>query len=146
MFINLLFSAFLGLAWYYGILTIALTAIALRASCANGQSPDFFGVKLPPEMAKTLSEIGQGMGGWSVWLIVSVFLSVFPATPIINRAAFLKKYIDKRWEGKSIRAKIRRRAIWLRPSSANATLNAVLENENYEKVTVLSHSFGVTIN
>jgi len=96
VFINLLFSAFLGLAWYYGILTIALTAIALRASCANGQSPDFFGVKLPPEMAKTLSEIGQGMGGCSVWLIVSVFLSFFPATPIINRAAFLKKYMGQK--------------------------------------------------
>jgi hypothetical protein len=125
VFISLMFLIF----WYYGIIVMALTAI--------GQDNNFFGFPIDCKLATKLGQIGTSLGGWSVWLIASALLNIIPVNIGVDIANFTKKYLDEDTDGRIIRVKTRQRI--------SVVLNDILNENIYDKVTILAHSFGVTI-
>lgn len=129
LFFSVILSLILLISWYYGIVVMALTAI--------GESHKFIGFELNKELAEKLGDIGKILGGWSVWLITSAFLNLIPVNLGTDIAYFAKKYLDEDTDGRIIRAKTRQRI--------STILDDVLSDKTYEEITVLAHSFGVTI-
>lgn len=133
LFIQLMIVMFLVALWYYGIIAVTLTAI--------GQNSSTLGFSLPPEWAKTLAQVGQEMGGWSGWVIASILLSLLP-TPVnvlVNQIDFTTRYLQDEAELElgCVRDRIRLRIKMM--------LDDVLKHGDYEKVTIVGHSHGVTI-
>ncbi|BBD57080.1 hypothetical protein NIES204_44160 (plasmid) [Planktothrix agardhii NIES-204] len=122
-----LISILLMVFWYYGILAIAMTAI--------GENQNFFGQSIPEDLAKAIAAIANYMINWRVWIIVSLILTFLPVEGIVDQFYFVTQYLRNDEEGISLRTKTRNRVIPL--------LNNLLSN--YEKVTVVAHSFGVII-
>lgn len=129
LFMGLLISLLLFTLWFYGTLVMALTAI--------GQDNNFLGFKIEPSLAKEIGEFGERMGGWSVWLIASALLSLIPVNAGVDIFDFARRYLDEDTDGRIIRAKTRQRA--------SVILDDVLNENTYDKATVLAHSFGITI-
>ncbi|NES74233.1 MAG: hypothetical protein F6K24_58115 [Okeania sp. SIO2D1] len=115
------------IAWYYGILVMAMAAI--------GETDKFFGQPLPNGWSEVIGNLGSHIGGLSVWLVISIIMSFLPVDQAIDRAYFVKKYLVTNAAGIKLRSKIRQRIL--------PVIEDVLSN--YEQVTVLSHSFGVII-
>jgi len=134
LFIQSMIVLLLVVLWYYGILAVTLTAI--------GQDPNTLGVTIPADWAKNVAQIGQMMGGWSGWVIASIFLNLLP-TPInvlVNQIDFTNRYLEDNpdpvngWMRDRIRLRVK------------MVLDDVLkEKHQYSKVTIVGHSHGVTI-
>ncbi|MGG6241573.1 hypothetical protein ACQ4N7_23350 [Nodosilinea sp. AN01ver1] len=124
---------FLLAAWYYSIIVMALTAV--------GTDPNVFGFQIPDQAAEALGLFGKNLGGWSVWLGLSAVLSFLPITLNlgVDMADFVVRYaqddIDKEMGG--LREKVRYRL--------KTTVNDVVREEAYSKITILSHSLGTLI-
>lgn len=129
LFFSLIGTLILMVLWYYGIVAIALTAIQ--------QNPNLLGFSLPEKWPEFLGSLGKQMGGWTVWLIISAIISFIPVNRIIDIIDFVSRYLDEDFEGKSIRAKIRNRVL--------ETLEDVINQNVYDRVTIVSHSLGVVI-
>ncbi|HEY9874942.1 MAG TPA: hypothetical protein V6D12_16005 [Candidatus Obscuribacterales bacterium] len=127
LFFGLGLSLGLWILWYYGILAIALIAI--------GKDPTF--LEVAPKWANFLTEFGKTMGSWRVWLIVSSLLSFLPVNRVVDIGYFAMQYLAEDTDGKVLRAKIRNRGL--------AILNDVFDENRYDKVTILAHSFGVVV-
>ncbi|HEY9645492.1 MAG TPA: hypothetical protein V6C88_03930 [Chroococcidiopsis sp.] len=115
--------------WYYGTLVLALTAIA------HDQS--IFGAAIPAIWANRFGQWGEAMGGWSIWVAVSLLLTFLPLDLVIDQTDFTKRYLQNEIDpvtGETLRVKIRKRLI--------ETLDSVLDHGEYERVTILAHSFG----
>lgn len=133
LFLQLMIVMFLVALWYYGIVAVTLTAI--------GKAPDTLGFSIPPEWATVLGQIGQKMGGWSGWVIASILLSLLP-TPVnvlVNQIDFTTRYLQDEAELDvgCVRDRIRLRIKMI--------LDDVLKHGDYEKITIVGHSHGVTI-
>jgi hypothetical protein len=118
--------------WYYGTVAMVLTAI--------GQDPTFFGSKLPLGWSERLGQLGNAMGGWSVWLLISAFLTFIPINILVDLADFAKYHLQDAIDegtGETIRAKLRKRIL--------ETLERVLNAKVYDRVTLLTHSYGAVI-
>lgn len=129
LFIGLIISLLLLTFWYYGTIVMALTAI--------GQDSKFLGFQIDPHLAQKIGKFGETIGGWSVWLIASALLSLIPVNAAVDIFDFARRYLDEDTDGRIIRAKIRQRA--------SAILDDILNENYYDKVTILAHSFGVAI-
>jgi hypothetical protein len=134
LFIGLGITLALFISWYFGILVMAFTAI--------GEKPDFFGFNINdiyPGLAENLGKIGKNVGGWNVWLTISALLTFIPINKAIDIADFTRRYLEENSEGTNLRAKIRQRVL--------AVLKDILETKEveYEKITILAHSFGVVV-
>lgn len=129
MLTNVVSTTVLILIWYYGAVMAGLTAI--------GSHQEFFGTNLTGifgEIATGLGEFGKSMGGWSIWLVASVFVGILPTTQVIDIAYATKHYLQNRH---GIRQKARGRV-------AAAVAKGARSGE-YARITVLAHSFGVVI-
>lgn len=124
---NTIFTASLILCWYYGALATAFTAI--------GANPEIFQTKLPEEVASFFQSMGKNMGGYYIWFITSIFVGLFRVTEILNTTYAVKAYL-KNWH--SLFHKISGRI------EKNLALKSNSLN-NYERITILSHSFGVVV-
>jgi hypothetical protein len=129
LLIGLGIALLLWIFWYYGTIAVAFVAI--------GQDPDALGFPLPEGWSDSISSLGKQMGGLPVWLILSGLLSFIPINIYADVADFTTRYLDDSSEGKVIRAKIRKRV--------SDTLNNVLNDNSYNKITVVAHSFGVVV-
>lgn len=131
-----LITLFLVVLWYYGSVAVALVAI--------GQNPSAFGLELlPPDWAQVLVRLGKQLGGWPVWATASVLLGLLPIsiTALVDYTDFITRYLqdDTDVELGPLRDRIRQRvAVTLKDAIED-------ETEQYERVTVLAHSFGVMI-
>jgi hypothetical protein len=129
MLIGSLLTLVLMAVWYYSTVALALTAIA--------HDPRALGVMLPEAWAKQLGQVGESMGGWSVWVVISLLLAFLPLDLVIDQTDFTKRYLQNVIDpvtGETLRIKIRKRLI--------ETLNSVLAHSEYERVTILTHSYG----
>lgn len=130
---QLLVLLLLNVLWYYGNLTVALTTI--------GQNPNAFGVQIPSDWATQLAEIGRFLGSWKVWIITSLILSFSPVpiSNLVDLTDFTARYLQDETQAGigGVRDKIRQRV--------EVILNDVLKQNEYERITVLSHSFAVLI-
>jgi pimeloyl-ACP methyl ester carboxylesterase len=132
-FFQVLGILFLIIAWEYSTVTVALTAI--------GNDPNALGFHLPSELAKTLGQLGKTFGGWQIWLVTSAILSVLPVPTnvLINLLDFMVRYAEDDTERglASLRDKLRGRLV--------SVLDDVLNENSYEKITVLAHSLGTVL-
>jgi hypothetical protein len=135
MMVGTIFSSLLLVAWYYGVLALAFTAI--------GTNPETLSVTSNRDLlAGTLDgmgRLGQTMGGWRVWAITSILMGFLPVASLVGAASFTKRYLQNRpTEDKiGLRDKIRNRAL--------KTLLSVIGSGRYEQVTIVAHSFGAVI-
>lgn len=104
---------------------------------AIGQDNKFFGFEIAPKLAKEIGNFGEKMGGWSVWLVASALLSLIPVNAGVDIFDFARRYLEDDTDGRILRAKIRQRI--------SVILDDVLNENIYDRVTVLAHSFGVVI-
>lgn len=129
LLVGLGIALLLWVFWFYGIIALAFVAL--------GQEPKLFGFPVSEDWSKQISTFGKQMNNWSAWLIVSGLFSFIPINIIADIADFSTRYLEESSEGKTLKAKIRKRS--------SETLNAVLESNLYSKVTVFAHSFGAVI-
>lgn len=122
-----LISLFLIVFWYYGILGMVMTAI--------GENQSFFGQPIPKDWAVAISSIADYMVNWSLWIVVSLILTFLPVEKVVDQTYFVTQYLGNGEEAIRLRTKARNRVI---PLLSNLLIN-------YEKVTVVAHSFGVII-
>jgi hypothetical protein len=117
-----------SLGWYYGVLAAAFTAI--------GANQEVLGLSLPPEIAKIFEDFGRTMGSWYAWGITSAVISIIPVTTIIDISYGAKCYLENY---RGIYRKICDRI--------DKALQTVVSQSpsNYDRITVVSHSFGVVI-
>ena len=129
LFINFIVSAILFTGWYYGILAAVMIAI--------GQTNSLFGGAIPLDLAQKIGFFGEAMKGWYFWVFISLLLSFLPINSLIDIFEFSAAYLGEDEEGGKIRLKTRSRVLNI--------LKEVLESENYDRVTILSYSFGVAV-
>jgi hypothetical protein len=125
MFANAAGTLVLLLAWYYGAVATLLSA--------SGSDPTLlqpFGLE---SMGPTLAQWGETMGGWRVWLIVSVVTAFFPTMVVVDVAHAAKAYLKNR-DHFATRVKGRL------AKSLYAAFKA-----DYDTVVVVAHSFGVGV-
>lgn len=133
LFFQFLILLLLNILWYYGNLTVALTTV--------GQNPSVFGVQLPLEWSTQLAEIGKFLGSWKIWIITSLILSFSPVpiSSLIDLTDFTARYLQDETKAGvgGVRDKIRQRV--------EVILNDIMKQDEYERVTVLAHSFAVLV-
>jgi hypothetical protein len=84
-------------------------------------------------MGPTLAKWGETMGGWRVWLIVSVVTAFFPTMVVVDVAHAAKAYLKNR---DHFATRVRGRLA----KSLYAAFKA-----DYDTVVVVAHSFGVGV-
>lgn len=138
-------AAFILLAWYYGTVALLLTAL--------GEDPSVLAAARPEEAeaARTANgwlqkisvlagRLGAAMGGWSVWLVVTVLMGFIPVNAVVDVADFARRYLKNEAVGggpTGTQDHLRMRARIL--------VARVCEAGSYERVTVVAHSFGCAI-
>jgi len=158
MTLGILLSSLLLLAWYYGVLALAFTAIGSDPELTNklaeiSKDPNVAnrlleaGIAAVKSMDKDMvttvrgimGHVGEAMGGWYVWAIVSMLMGFLPVNKLVGIATFTMRYLrnDRMPDGIGQRDKIRNRVL--------ETLMPVLNEAKYKRVTVIGHSFGTVI-
>lgn len=119
--------------WYYGTVVMLLTAI--------GNDRSILGTQLPQDWATALGQLGNTLGGWSIWIYTSVIISFFPASIdiVIDLLDFASRYMRDETLPKNGALRDR-----LRARLATA-LDNVINSGEYQQVTVLSHSMGTLV-
>lgn len=125
MTIPSLVTAGMLLLWYFGVLVVGFTAV--------GELP--LGGESEPlaRAAAYIGGFGQAIGNWSVWVVVGAVLSFLRIARLVDLSHFVRLYLDE----SPIRNAVRQRVL--------DPLYRVMESGQYERVTVLGHSFGVMI-
>jgi hypothetical protein len=125
MFANAAGTVVLLLAWYYGAVATLLSA--------SGSDPTLLAPFGLESMGPTLAAWGKTMGGWRVWLIVSVVTAFLPTMVVVDVAHAAKAYLENR-DHFATRVKGR----------LAKTLYASFKAD-YDRVVVVAHSFGVGV-
>lgn len=132
MVLTLITSLVMVVFWYYGTAAMALTAM--------GQDPTFFGSTLPAAWSNRLSHFGQQMGGWSVWLTFSAFLTFIRVDTLIDIADSMRHYLEDSIDeltGEPLQIKLRNRLL--------ETLESVIDTHQYETITLVAHGYGTVL-
>lgn len=120
-----------SIGWYYGVLAAAFTAI--------GTNPEVLNIKLPDQIAEFFKELGSNMGSWYAWGITSVLVSILPVKEVIDISYATKCYLQNY---KGTYNKIYSRVNKALKAVTQPSLNNQSFKPNYNRITVLSHSFG----
>lgn len=133
MFVQFVLMLLLMILWYYSNVVMALVAI--------GENPSAFGVQLPPDWAQWAIDVGRSLGSWRVWAGVSLLISILPVplTALVDVVDFTTRYAQDEAEAGvgGLRDRLRARV--------RDALEDVLAAGDYDRVTVLGHSFGVIV-
>jgi hypothetical protein len=128
--LGLMVYSLLLIFWYLSILILVMVVL--------GENPSFLGFNLASissELPKQIAQMGKTLGGLSPWVSISIILSLIEIDRLIDIAYFTKTYISINRKSLGLRTKVRERVLSL--------LKDLLEN--YDRVTIVGHSFGVTI-
>lgn len=127
-----LLGLFVLVAWYWSTLALFLTAV--------GHPPEESTGSMVYLVREFLGQVGNMMGGWSIWVLSATFLGLFPVDRFVDTADFVRRYLlDARGEGRAVgmRSHIRKRV--------GSTLDAVCTSGDYTRVTVMASSFGAVV-
>lgn len=126
---NMIITLLILVLWYIGILSLGLKAIGLT-SFTPSLSPGF-----TEWFLEKATELGNSIANMNLWLPSTLIMSIIPINNIINTIHSAKSYIQNR-DGLFHKScgRIRKEII-----------NVLSNNHDYNKVTVLSHSFGVVL-
>ena len=128
MMFGMLFTLALMLCWYYGVLVAGLTVV--------GSNPGpFLRVGIPPSAFESLRSIGTILGSWWVLIGMAVVMAKFPVTQIIDISYATQQYLQNR---QAMYHKVKSRI-------SNALSNSIQFSQNYDRVTVVAHSFGAVV-
>jgi hypothetical protein len=137
MTLGLVSSGLLLLAWYYGVIVLALTAVKSDPTIL----PKLFGSDQPlvASLSAKLGEWGVSLGSWKVWGLVSFLLAFTPTNALVAIASFARSYLLnlETHDQPGLRHLIRKRVL--------DTIHAVHNNPEYAHVTLVAHSFGTII-
>ncbi|NEO33211.1 MAG: hypothetical protein F6K36_22855 [Symploca sp. SIO3C6] len=128
--LGIIVYSLLLILWYLSILIMVMVII--------GEDPSFFGFNLAsifPDLPNLLSKLGNALGRLNLWISISIILSFIKIDKVIDLAHIVKLYLGINQKSMNLKSKVRERIIYL--------LEDVLKD--YENVTVVAHSFGVTI-
>jgi hypothetical protein len=129
LIIGLFISLFILVFWYYGILLTLLKEVAEKSYVLGQDIPDSWSA-----YAKVIEQI---LDNWSLLILIGIIFSIIGGISIdklIDKAHFVKKYLGN-VGGILLRNKIRCRV-------KNITDDVL---KNYDKLTIVAHSFGVII-
>jgi hypothetical protein len=82
---GILLFTFIMLFWYFSIVLTIFTAI--------GKDPNFLGFPLSADLANYLGNIGSYFSGWSLLLISSAFMAVFPVKLFVDSSFGSRAYL-----------------------------------------------------
>jgi hypothetical protein len=134
--LQLVLTTLVVLFWYYGALATFLSASSSESSTLQDLAKSEF---LAP-LAGLLQWIGAKMGTWKVWAVATVLLGLVPTNQAVDAINLSRLYLlDWRpgMEAVGVRARTRKRIAQV--------LRSIVESGNYERVTVVAHSFGVVL-
>lgn len=135
MMLGIISSSFILALWYYGVLVLAFTAV--------GKNPEIITSSInnnwAPNLVDNIGKLGKMMGGWYIWAIASFLMGFLPVNSLVRISRFTKRYLRNEFveDGIGLRDKIRNRV--------KETINNILKDGSYDKVTVLAHSFGTVV-
>lgn len=116
--------------WYVSILIASLELIV---------EMDFFGTVIESEgqtiviASKYAQLINHYIGSSDFWIILSLVLGLFPLMQLANTSYNVKQYLQRAGYRNQARKRVAEVA------------SLVMKNENYDKITILGHSFGSMI-
>lgn len=123
MTLSMILTLALFLVWYITALLAGLEAVASK--------PEVFGVQVIPER---LQEFVENISGWQSWLVVSALLVFLPTTEVLDISYGTKSYLQNlNGLSQKVRARLAR------------AINSVEGREDYERITVVAHSFGSVV-
>lgn len=131
-----------SIAWYYSVLATTFTAI--------GTNPEILNFELPANLADFFKELGSKMGGWNALAITSILMLIFPVKEVIDISYSTKCYLEN-YKGTKhkVYSRVNNALKAVTQSSQNNEQSNSEKNEkprpDYERITVLSHSFGTII-
>lgn len=127
--ISMTLSSLLLIAWYYGVLVLALSAIADNPGDAA----------VTQFLANAIGDLGTDMGGWKFWAIASVLIGALPVKSLVNISNFTKRYLlnEISEDNIGLRDRIRNRVL--------DTLHVIVKEGNYDRVSIVAHSFGTVV-
>ncbi|MGB3758269.1 MAG: hypothetical protein WBA07_18140 [Rivularia sp. (in: cyanobacteria)] len=129
LIIGLFLSLLILVFWYYGILVTIIKDVA--------ETSNIFGQMVPGSWSEYAKVVEQILDQWSLFIFLGIILSIFGSISVdklIDKAHIVKKYLGN-VGGIVLRNKIRCRV--------KRITDDVLHN--YEKLTIVAHSFGVII-
>ena len=128
--LGLVTSAIALVAWYYG--TVALFLEAIR----NSETA-------PAVFRDTATSVGQVLdiiAGWEVWVVATAIMGLIPVNLLVDIMDFSKRFLSDERVGDSglgLRVQVRKRV--------REQTKAALAVANYQKLTVVGHSFGCLV-
>lgn len=145
---NMVAMAALTMLWYYGIVALCLTAIGSDPTTLQDLTAPMVSLGADAQQAEPivkgmvakLGVWGKEMGGWKPWIVTALVMRVLPVSMIVDISDFTRRFLQNELsaEGQGLKHLIRdrvRRIIW----------NVCESEPRYERVTVVAHSFGVTL-
>jgi len=135
MTLSVVLSSLLLIMWYYGILVLAFTAIGSNPDMIPSAATQNWGT----ELAQAIGKAGKVMGGWYIWAAASLLMGFLPLNSLVRISSFTKRYLQNEpmEDGVGVRDKIRNRV--------KETLDRILQDGSYSRVTILTHSFGTVV-
>jgi hypothetical protein len=126
MMFGTLLTLVILLAWYYGVVALALAAMG-GDSGLFGTSPDSW-------WAKGLLELADKMQGWKVWAGTTALMALLPVSAVVNISYSTKRYLQNREHFQQrATARLKREII------------AAARKSGSGRRTLLAHSFGVVV-
>lgn len=123
MTLSMILTLLLFLVWYATALLAGLEAVASK--------PEVFGVSVLPVAVERWVE---HIAGWQSWLIVSALLVFLPTTEVLDISYGTKAYLQNlNGLAQKVRARLAR------------AISSVEGREDYERITVVAHSFGSVV-
>lgn len=139
LIISMVASALLLVAWYYGVVALALTALgnpqALPESLQN-----IDGIET---VSAWLGALGTAMGNWKVWAVIVAGLALVPVERLVDMARFTRHYLQNAvlpGHNVGLRDRIRHRLL----GCLRAVLDAA-EERPVDRVIVVAHSLGTVM-
>lgn len=129
LIIGLTTSLFALVFWYYGIILTVIKDVA--------EKDNIFGQPIPRDLPQYTDAIVQVLDNWTIFIFIGIVLSFVGGISLdkmIDQAYFIKRYLGN-IRGIALRNKIRSR------------LKKITDDilDNYDKVTILAHSFGSVV-
>ena len=128
-----------SIAWYYGVLATTFTAIGADPHILGLELTDF---ELVDDVVSFFQERGDYLNGINAMVISSILIYVFPVKEIIDMAYATKCYLTNY---KGTYNKIYSRVNTYLRGIVKQSSDEQSNKPKYDRITVLSHSFGVVI-
>lgn len=127
---GLMLSATAFFAWYFSVLVLVFEAVEVSEVPASIQP-----------LVKQLQAFIGNIGGWEIWAVVWLVVGLLPVNNLVDITDFTKRYLSDeplQTDGDSVTRHVIVKRI-------REQIDAALNGEEYDRVTILAHSFGCVV-